>query len=183
MKTNNTYPECLIDNHHGLYIPQIYAKRFAEFTKGVSKETLDDLLAGPESETYFDSWSDVLDNGTLVSNIDGKEYRLIIGEGAGDVFIVPSEWEHDDATDTWGEPESDTLRRFTLPTHWACQLANGDDDGLTDQEWKDIAGFLESENLQFWTLADVSESHWFAHRNDAGTLACDVSRFTFIRIP
>lgn len=69
------------------------------------------------------------------------------------------------------------LTEYTLPVYWASYLFNGDASGLQDNEQAEIDAFIKREGLS-WPLA-LSEDSWFAHSNDAGTLACDVATYTF----
>jgi hypothetical protein len=179
MKTKPNSIVVLVDNSSGRYAWQFLACNYS--LGGLTEADIAILKSGPDTEGHDDIVDDAMFHGVTVE-IDGNVYSVQTNDN-GDLLGIPSHWELDDETGEWGEPESDTLRRYTLPSHWACQLANGDDDGLTDEEQKEIDAFLESEGIAHWTLADVSESHWFAHSNDAGTLAGDVSRFTFVLIP
>ena len=180
MKNKATQIECLIDNHHGIYIPKIFAQEYGAKAKGIKSEDLEILEAGPEHEHYWDAWDDVLRDAILVSDT-GTEYRLETGEGAPDLMLIPAHWEHDDILG-WCVPESDTLRRYDLPSHWASAIFNGDYSGLSDAEEKEIDAWI-ADTVPLWTLADVSSESWFTHRPDNGGLGCDVSRHTFVRIP
>ncbi len=185
-----------LDGASGQYIP----KRFARETKrecleGVKAADLDYLARGPggcldddetlaEGETvrgefYWDVWQDVLDNAILLDPDSGIRFKLYQDDS---VFLVPEDWEWNDDINGFEPPESDTLRRFELPTYWASSLVNGDDSGLEPGEDKQILAFLDREGLTNWTCADVSERSWFAHSNDATTLGGDVSRYTFVKI-
>ena len=83
---------CAVDNRHGIYVPQIWAKRFGEIAKGVSKEDIDILLAGPEHEHYWETWDDVLEN----ARVNSATFYL---SENGDVFIVYSDPTEDLAMD------------------------------------------------------------------------------------
>lgn len=176
---------CLVDNHRGVYIPQTYAKRYRSFTTGVSDEAWADLIAGPHGangDNYWEAWNQVLSDG-IFSDDKGYKYRLIIGEGAGDVFAVPVDWIWSDWSQAYVPPESDTLRRYILPSHWASSIFNGDESGLEDEESKAIDAFIRSEGLQGWTEADVQGQSFTRNHDAPGVLACDCSEYTFIRIP
>ena len=43
--------QVLVDNHHGIYIPQIFAERYGEYLTDEQREI---LLAGPDHESYLD---------------------------------------------------------------------------------------------------------------------------------
>jgi hypothetical protein len=179
MKTKPNSIVVLVDNCRGRYAWQHLAQTYT--LGNICPMDVYTLKSGPDGAGFEDAVDDAICNGVTVE-IDGNVYSVQTNDN-GDLLGIPSHWELDDATGEWGEPESDTLRRYTLPSHWACQLVNGDDDGLTDEEQKEIVAFLESESLTNWTLSDVSDHAWFSHRNDAGTLAGDVSRYTFVLIP
>lgn len=56
--------ELLCDGHHGVYIPQIMARRlFDAGWSGIDLGDVVELEAGPyESDWYWDAWNDVLNN-------------------------------------------------------------------------------------------------------------------------
>ncbi len=89
---------CIVDNHHGVYIPKVFAERWnaPEFFMNYRevKEHLDTVEnSTPDTEEYWDAWEDVLryarfcpDNEIIM---DAPIYHLIEGEGAPDLFAVP----------------------------------------------------------------------------------------------
>ena len=185
-----------IDGASGQYIP----KRFAIETKrecvsGVKPEDLDYLARGPggvldkdetladgeteRGEFYWDIWQDVLDNAIVTDPESGIKFRLYQDDS---LFLVPENWDWNEDINGFEPPESDTLRRYELPSYWASYLINGDGSGLEDGEEKQIESFLASEGLESWTCADVSDNTWFAHGNDATNLGGDVARYTFVLI-
>lgn len=169
----------LVDNCRGRYAWQFLAQTYT--LGGISPMDVYILKAGPDGAGFEDVIEDAICNGVTVS-IGNSVYSVQTNDN-GDLLGIPSHWELDDATGEWGEPESDTLRRYTLPSHWACPIMYGDFSGLTDDEEKEIDAFLEREGIANWTLSDVSEHHWFSHHPDNGGLACDVSSYTFVLIP
>lgn len=70
---------------------------------------------------------------------------------------------------------------FILPAYWASALINGDYSGMEEQDINELTAFIESnkEDNSYFSCIDVSEESYFSHRNDARTLACDVSEYTF----
>lgn len=69
--------QLLIDGHHGIYVPQVFAETVKrEYVKNVSQSDWDILLAGPDHEHYWDTWADVLDNAELISKFGNDNYRL-----------------------------------------------------------------------------------------------------------
>lgn len=77
-----------------------------------------------------------------------------------------------------------TFEYFTLPTHWATALVNGDLTGFDDDDLKHIEEFTEDMVHQYgkcWCV-DVGEDVNFIRHHDAsvyGVLACDCSTYTF----
>ena len=66
-------PACIIDGHHGVYVPQIFATEYGTLFEGGGRvpadvqidrrpaEEREVLLAGPEHEHYWDVWEAILD--------------------------------------------------------------------------------------------------------------------------
>lgn len=78
--------DCIIDNHHGVYIPQIFAQRYRDSIENIEQVVEDVIILeqGPEHEEYWQAWENVLDN-AILKGTDGKEYRLYQDS---DLFIV-----------------------------------------------------------------------------------------------
>jgi hypothetical protein len=56
---------CIMDSAHGIYIPQNFAEEYLTDLRqwsGVSKDDRATLLVGPDHESYWDAWCNVLDN-------------------------------------------------------------------------------------------------------------------------
>lgn len=74
--------ECvmIVDGHHGIYVPQVWALRYGEqvLSAGVAREDYEVLLVGPDHASYWDAWSDVLDSYCHVVN--GTKYYLYQSE-------------------------------------------------------------------------------------------------------
>lgn len=84
--------ECIIDGHHGVYVPQAFAERYrnAEGWRfgNTRAEDWASLLFGPDDEWYWDAWDTVLSN---AESDDGQVLHL--GE-SGDLFLAwPDELE------------------------------------------------------------------------------------------
>lgn len=60
----------LVDGHHGIYTPQVFAQRFDLREWGVEPIDREILKAGPEHPEYWDAWNDVLMY-ALCTNADG----------------------------------------------------------------------------------------------------------------
>lgn len=52
----------LIDSHHGVYIPQLFAQHCAHEWIGISPDNLGIMIHGPDHEYYFEAWDMVLNN-------------------------------------------------------------------------------------------------------------------------
>ena len=79
--TDTDYRICIVDGLHGIYVPQRFAKLYAGFIKySLARE----LQAGPDSETYWEAWDEVLSTSKII--IGGMIYSL---EQDSDVFAVP----------------------------------------------------------------------------------------------
>lgn len=89
---------CIVDNHHGVYIPKMFAERWntPECFKNYRevKEDLDTVECGtPDTEEYWDAWQNIIDNARFCPDqeviMDATVYHLMEGEGAPDLFAVP----------------------------------------------------------------------------------------------
>ena len=69
--------ECIVDGHHGQYVPMVYANNYPSCMDGSERDI---LLAGPEHENYWDVWSDIQGSECWTGDIWQGE--------SGDVFII-----------------------------------------------------------------------------------------------
>ena len=69
--------ECIVDGHHGKYVPMVYANNYPSCMDGSERDI---LLAGPEHENYWDVWSDIQGSECWTGDIWQGE--------SGDVFII-----------------------------------------------------------------------------------------------
>jgi hypothetical protein len=82
---------CLVDGHHGIYVPQAFARQYLMNAGdwGVSAEDRATLLAGPEAPDYWETWGDVLDRAEYRKEI-ARRYSPIVEhwqlEQDGDLF-------------------------------------------------------------------------------------------------
>lgn len=184
-----------LDSARGQYIPRDFARGTKrECISGVDPKDLDYLARGPggcldedkslsddetvRGEFYWEVWDTVCEN-AIVTDDKGNKYRLHQDDS---LFLVPHDWEFDEDSGGFRPPESDTLRRYTLPMYWASYIANGDDSGISAQDKQACDSFIESEGLKDWTFADCSEESHFARDNDATSIAGDVLEYTFVLI-
>jgi hypothetical protein len=106
-----TYTELFLDGNRGVYIPQHFAEAIspADWT-GIDAEDLDVLRAGPDHESYWDAWQDVLDHAETkdgrVLHQDGDLWLVARGKAIEDLnayFADVHEYEtrHGDAGDAY----------------------------------------------------------------------------------
>ena len=65
--------ELLFDSNRGVYIPQNFAES-CDHWQGLPSD-FEDLLHGPEAESYWDIWTEVLDSSTYTDS-EGNVWRL-----------------------------------------------------------------------------------------------------------
>ena len=89
----------LFDSASGIYIPLRFAEEMDRHYVqwDATDEDWTALLAGPDHESYWDVWQDVLDNARLVMR-DKKLVRLFQD---GDVFYVDENAEYDEDSDQY----------------------------------------------------------------------------------
>jgi len=92
--------ELLIDNHHGIYIPQIFAEFCDTADWHVSADDAAVLLAGPDHADYWDTWDHVLGTAYYLAD-DGRRFTLWQD---GDLWAVP-----EDAADADTDADTDTF--------------------------------------------------------------------------
>ena len=78
--------ELLCDCHHGVYIPQIMARRLHDAGwSGIDLGDVVELEAGPyDCEWYWDIWNNILDNAAYTDENNQKWYL----HQDGDLFAV-----------------------------------------------------------------------------------------------
>ncbi len=78
---------------------------------------------------------------------------------------------------------------YTLPAYWASYLINGDDSGISPEDKAACDAFHAARGLPSPVSCGDTERNpetgetgdpWFAHSNDAGTLAGDVWDYTYL---
>lgn len=81
----------MVDSHHGVYIPQIFAEGFDARSWGIEEFDPDyqTLLEGPDAEYYWESWEAIMSK-AVNTDADGKKFYL--HQNDGDLFAVA--WEH-----------------------------------------------------------------------------------------
>jgi hypothetical protein len=78
---------CIVDGHHGIYVPQVWAERYgtqAAESAGVRADDVSTLILGPDVDDYWESWERVLNY--YCHEVDGVKHYLIQDE---DLFEYP----------------------------------------------------------------------------------------------
>ena len=103
-------PEMLLwlTDSHGVYIPQQFAKCLAQRDKYVSGVSATDwavLEAGPDNESYWDSWINVCDN-AVITDENGSSFTIWQD---GDCWLIPCgmDWRDDIECFAWPEENED----------------------------------------------------------------------------
>jgi hypothetical protein len=66
------------------------------------------------------------------------------------------------------------ILEYTLPDYLACYLINGDADGITEAEAKEIDEFLKAEGV---TIVSVNNDSSFRWRNDLNNTGASCSTY------
>lgn len=82
----------LIDGHHGIYVPQIFAE-ILRHGWGLPQEVFDTLKKGPYHPDYWETWVEVLDSASYYA--EGHTWTLYQAP-EGDLFSVRDDWEGPD---------------------------------------------------------------------------------------
>ena len=84
---------CIIDGHHGIYVPQVFATNFDVTMWGFAEddEDIKILRNGPDDPEYWDAWNIVCDNANLIDP-DGVRWTLYQDS---DLFAVPDGYDWD----------------------------------------------------------------------------------------
>lgn len=143
--------ELLVDGHHGVYTPQIFAEQYlGEGTEwcGFNEEDLSILLNGPDDERYWDAWDNVLNTASIVVN--DHHFLLRVGEN-GDLFAVcqqlmslqeQCDWCHDGFPHEFVVPEGHDL--YEVGSQFVTALMYGDLTGLNDGEIRQYNWFVDT---------------------------------------
>ena len=62
----------LVDSHHGIYVPQIFAQTFIGWRMTLEDERI--LQEGPDNPVYWETWDAVLGDAEI--EIDGHTWTL-----------------------------------------------------------------------------------------------------------
>lgn len=94
-KTIANEPELLVDDHHGIYIAQIFCESYSAYITNMSevKEDFDICLQGPDHEEYWDAWDNLIDN-VQFTNDRNEKYTICNLEESGDLWAIPEGYEY-----------------------------------------------------------------------------------------
>jgi hypothetical protein len=88
-----TEPELIVDSHHGVYVPQVWAQRYgsqAIESANVDEEDVNEILGDPyENEFYWEAWEQILND--YCHEVDGIKHYIDQIEGA--LFEYPETYE------------------------------------------------------------------------------------------
>lgn len=83
--------ELLIDGHHGVHIPQLFAQYFGEKIEAQQPELKEDIITlenGVDTPDYWEAWETILDGEYL----DNKGNKFTLYQ-SGDLWLVPDGYE------------------------------------------------------------------------------------------
>lgn len=91
--------QLLLSDARGVYIPQNFVEDFdlSKF-KGIPAWAIECCLKGPETEGYWDAWTEILDSAVHHSP-DGRKFTL---HQDGDLWLICSEQMSDEEREAFG---------------------------------------------------------------------------------
>lgn len=87
-------PALLLNDAHGVYIPQLWAQAYGEesiLSAEVRAEDVATVLEGPDHEWYWEAWNDILNNYKHV--VKGTAYLL---HQDGDLWEYPEGFQFEE---------------------------------------------------------------------------------------
>lgn len=86
-------PELLINDAHGIYIPQLFCQTYLNYiiNKDELKEDIETVLQGPEGEFYFECWDNIEQNCKFTNDNNESYYIGYLGE-SGDLWAIPENY-------------------------------------------------------------------------------------------
>ena len=145
----------LLDDHRGVYIPQIFAQDFVGWT-GISPEDHATLLKGPYEEGYWDAWDEVLSEARFTEG--GKEWTLY-QDGALFCYC-PELMNNEEYENFFGEmkPAPDGWFEYEVCENCLIALANDDYSGMSNEEEEATThGLVTLSNKYEQVIADGAE--------------------------
>jgi len=164
-ETDLTHAELFADSARGVFIPQHFAESVnREMVFGVSDSDFADLMKGPESKWYWETWESVLNNAILHSPKNGECYLF----QDGDLWIVPKEQEQE-------EPETDSPFSFIIeicPYEGRATVCTISGDSIIGTEYEsdflDCTGSGDAEPACDYIRSQYSISWRIVARNKSG---------------
>lgn len=132
-----TYTECFLDSARGIYIPRDFAS-CTDITdwRGITLEDLKVLRAGPDHESYWDVWTDVLDNA------ETRDGRVLYQDG--DLWLVARDKAIEDLNVYFADVHEYETRHGDAGDAYACLVEDLD---LQDvQRQLDVEGMMKAED-------------------------------------
>ena len=96
MELKMTGVKLLISDQRGVYIPHSFCKDFTSW-KEINPEDVELCLRGPTEESYWDAWSDILDN----AKFDEGGYTWKLYQD-GDLFALCEDLMTDEERENFG---------------------------------------------------------------------------------
>ena len=138
-----TYSELFLDGNRGVYIPQDFAEAIdVKDWTGIEAEDLDVLRAGPDHESYWDAWQDVLDHAETrdgrVLHQDGDLWLVARDKAIEDLNayfeqVLEYETRHGDAGDAYSylveDVDAEDVKR-QLADEKLTRVADGTGDAI-----------------------------------------------------
>lgn len=171
---NSTVKQAVLyaSDARGIYIPQHFAESYnVEQWETIDQESLDVLLLGPEQESYWDVWCDVLDNAETVCggtlHQDGDLWIIwtqLAIDAVNELCESQLDYEesHDDAGDCYShmvaeswdsQKDSDLLRDLTGPEVY--QNVDYDVNGVWQPQWS-TKWSIDPMGLESDVLSDLA---------------------------
>lgn len=99
--------EILFNDHHGQYIPRMFAEDCspAETHWHYDEDDRQILLQGPDHELYWDTWDDVLNTAYYLDPNDGRKFTLMQDS---DLFAIQEGYYLDDSGN-WIDPDGNVF--------------------------------------------------------------------------
>ncbi len=88
-------PELLLNDAHGIYIPQLFCQTYLAYVLNADelKEDIAICLDGPDNEQYFDAW-DTIEQNCKFTNDRNEPYTIGYLYESGDLWAIPEGYEY-----------------------------------------------------------------------------------------
>jgi hypothetical protein len=127
--------EFLINDAHGIYVPQIFATEYLEkWNHSLNDEDIAILKNGPDEEFYWEVWETLMNDAEIVVN--DEIFRLWQD---GDLWALGESDIVDDLGHIYDAKETPFATPETI--EWNCENKEGFEDSLRAQEWINLAEY------------------------------------------